>query len=228
MSNNIIETINQWLSDHPQSHAYINAKELAESLGFVIVPYEKKSKGITIEGVNFIFYNEKERLERQHYSIAHELLERHLINENLNQLKLGKITKEELHKIANDYTRYILLPENSFEKNAMKLNYNLFSLKETFITASHELIARRLLDIGNFIITIIDNNNIYLRKSATISIPQNLTALEKKAYELALTTNQYYYIEDYLDDTKQTFLKTHSYPIIEKEFKRVILIGEIE
>ena len=85
---------------------YLNAKELAESLGFVTVPYEKKSKGITIKGVNFIFYNEKERFERQHYSIAHELLERHLINENLNQLKSGNFNKKEI--VVNGRDRSLL------------------------------------------------------------------------------------------------------------------------
>ena len=59
------------------------------------------------------------------------------------------------------------------------MKYDLWELKHRYTTASHEVIAKRLLDLPEpCIITIVDNNAIHFRRGAGIRAPKKLAAPE--------------------------------------------------
>jgi hypothetical protein len=75
----------------------------------------------------------------------------------------------------------LLVPSAWFAADAPALRYDLLELKERYRTASHEVIAWRLLDLPEpCIITVIDNDHVYRRRSNAWPINRQLSEAEEQ------------------------------------------------
>jgi len=107
------------------------------------------------------------RPERRYWAAAHELAE-HLIYQAAQ--RLGLLSEEEWaayrERIANHLAARILLPTNWFCQDGRRLDWDLRALKIRYPTASHETIARRMLDMEEpVIISIFDQGTLTWRRA---------------------------------------------------------------
>jgi len=107
------------------------------------------------------------RAERLHWAAAHELGE-HLAVRVYERLGLdpridGAGARESL---ANHLARRLLLPTRWFSADGIRLQWDLAALKARYTTASHELIARRMLEFEPpTIVSIFDQSRLYFRRA---------------------------------------------------------------
>jgi Zn-dependent peptidase ImmA (M78 family) len=118
--------------------------------------------------------------ERHQWTVAHEIGEHQkaLLLERLGIApeRTGVMAGESL---ANLFAHRLLVPTAWFAAEAPGLDYHLLQLKERYRTASHELIAWRILDLpAPCIITVIDNDRVYKRRSNAWPVNKRLTAAE--------------------------------------------------
>jgi len=107
------------------------------------------------------------RVERQQWAVAHE------IGEALAEQVFGELgiegreaPRQGRETVANAIARAILLPREFFTTDGPALDWDLLALKERYGTASHELIARRMLDCSMPIcISIYDQDRLTWRRS---------------------------------------------------------------
>jgi len=107
------------------------------------------------------------RFERRQFAVAHELGEfaavrvcEHLAI-NPRQMPLGS-----REQVANALAGRLLLPQRWLQKSGEMCQWDLAVLKEMHWTASHELIARRLLDCAPpVVITLFDEGRVTWRRS---------------------------------------------------------------
>lgn len=107
------------------------------------------------------------RPERRHWALAHEIGEHvaHRVFQYLGiDLRLAVPQAREF--VANQMAGRLLLPTVWFEADALATQWDLLALKARYATASHELIARRMLEFPSpAIITIFDQGAVTFRKS---------------------------------------------------------------
>lgn len=107
------------------------------------------------------------RPERLHWAAAHELGE-HLVVQVYGRLGLdsridGSAARESL---ANHLARRLLLPTSWFSADGARVAWDLAALKARYSTASHELLARRMLEFDQpVIVSIFDQGQLYFRRT---------------------------------------------------------------
>ena len=107
------------------------------------------------------------RWERRHWAVAHEIGE-HVAHRVFGQLSVDpRVTAADAReRIATQLASRILLPGPWFSADGPACDWNLLELKSRYTTASHELIARRMLDLEPpVIVTIFDHGQLYFRRS---------------------------------------------------------------
>ncbi|HOM18280.1 MAG TPA: ImmA/IrrE family metallo-endopeptidase [Thermoguttaceae bacterium] len=107
------------------------------------------------------------RPERRYWSAAHELGE-HLVYQVA--AGLGAATEEDLgeyrERIANHLAARILLPTRWFAEDGARVDWDLRLLKSRYPTASHEAIARRMLEMSTpVVITVFDQGMLIWRRA---------------------------------------------------------------
>lgn len=111
----------------------------------------------TLAGQSCILLNDDPRPERRQWAVAHEIGE-HLAPELFH--RTGCEANEDLgvrESLANVFAGRLLLPRTWLACQGGFCDWDLLALKEVFSTASHELIARRMLDFAApVIVTIFD------------------------------------------------------------------------
>jgi hypothetical protein len=113
------------------------------------------------------------RPERVQWAVAHEIGES-LAWQVFSQLDVDPRDAAETSReqVANFLAARILLPTLWFAADARALNGDLFALKQQYATASHELIARRLLDNDTpTIITVFDQGRVTWRRGNAGRVP---------------------------------------------------------
>jgi hypothetical protein len=107
------------------------------------------------------------RLERRHWAVAHEIAEhtayRVFLELGIDPRETAPNTREQ---VANHMAGRILLPSAWFSADGAACGWDLIELKTRYSTASHELIARRMLECRPaVIISIFDQQRISWRRS---------------------------------------------------------------
>lgn len=161
------------------------------------------------------------RRERLQWTVAHE------IGETLAAgvfARLGVDPREApsgaREMVANHLAGRILLPSNWFDSDARDLCWQLPALKQRYSTASHELIARRMLDCSPPIaITIFDNGRRSFRRGNLPGRLPPLAPLEQAAWRVAHETGQQAEYDEF-------HCRVQAWPIHEAEWKREILRTE--
>lgn len=154
----------------------IDAFIVAERLGMVVAwdalqrsraRYVRLHAGEQPCGCPTILVRPDPRAERQQWAVAHEIGE-HLAVAAFGQLGVDprEAPSDARERLAGWLASRLLLPPRWFAEQARACNWELPVLKALFATASHELIARRMLDFEPpVIVTVVDHGSITFRRS---------------------------------------------------------------
>lgn len=107
------------------------------------------------------------RPERRHWALAHEIGE-HLAHRVYRLLGAEPMEARAGSRevVANQLAGRLLVPSDWYREDALDLDWDLPRLKARYSTASHELLARRMLDLPPpVIVTIVDDGRLYFRRS---------------------------------------------------------------
>ncbi len=168
-----------------------------------------------------IFLRSDPRMEREQWAVAHELGE-HAAVEVCAALGLDphELPTAGRETIANQLANRVLLPGGWFTDDGRRVEWDLRALKDRYATASHELIARRMLDfLPSPIITICDQGNITFRRGSHGRRIPAMTPAERGCWLWAHETG-----EDYQRD--DTSMRIRVWAIHEAGWKREIVRTE--
>jgi Zn-dependent peptidase ImmA (M78 family) len=118
--------------------------------------------------------------ERHQWTVAHEIGE-HFKADLLERLGAEPDQTRAMagESLANLFAQRLLVPSCWFASDAPVTGYDLLQLKEQYRTASHEVIAWRLLDLPEpCVVTIVDNDHIHRRRSNAWRVRRELAAPE--------------------------------------------------
>ena len=129
------------------------------------------------------------RREREHWAVAHEIGE-HAAHRVFRQLgvDVGE-TPSARESAANDLAARLLLPGMWFHPDARDCGWHLLALKQRYATASHELIARRMLDMEPaVVISVFDHGGLTFRRGNLFGPAPPLTNEERDCQRRAHST----------------------------------------
>jgi len=177
-------------------------------------------------GQGTIVVGAAERPEREQWAVAHEIGESvaHRVFERLG-VSFDESLPTAREQIANRLASALLLPRRWFAANGRDFDWDLLQLKEQFCTASHELIARRMLEMRPaIVITICDLGRIGWRRSNATARPPSMLAEERAAWRECHRTG---FPTDEMLDGETGLERVRCWPIHEPGWKREILRSEI-
>ncbi|HEY2759176.1 MAG TPA: ImmA/IrrE family metallo-endopeptidase [Pirellulales bacterium] len=126
----------------------------------------KLASGKTSESASILLKHDP-RQERVQWAVAHEIGEC-LTPRIFDQLGIDVrvMPSQAREQVANGFAARLLLPADWFAADGAESDWDLLELKQRYETASHELIARRMLDFPlPVIISVYDNDRLTWRKS---------------------------------------------------------------
>jgi hypothetical protein len=177
-------------------------------------------------GQGTIVVGDAERPEREQWAVAHEIGESvaHRVFERLGvAFEEARPTSREV--VANRFASALLLPRRWFASDGRDLAWDLIALKERYDTASHELIARRMLEMRQpIVITICDLGRVHRRISNVSARPPQMLPEEKAIWQEVHQTGLPAW--ERLDAECGLEL-VHCWPIHEPDWKREILRSEV-
>jgi hypothetical protein len=165
-----------------------------------------------------IFLRPEPTEERHQWTVAHEigehmkpfLLQRLGIEPQRTRAMMGE-------SLANLFAYHLLAPNAWFAADARDVDYDVLELKKRYRTASHEVLAWRLLDLPQpCIITIIDNDHIHRRRSNAWQVRRQLEPAEEKCQR---------YVHYYSRPTRvqEDDWTVQGWPVHQADWKREIL-----
>jgi Zn-dependent peptidase ImmA (M78 family) len=163
------------------------------------------------------------REERRHWALAHEIGE-HVAHRVFGLL--GVVPEETSDNareaVANQLAGRILLPTPWFVDDGRQSNWDLLAMKDRYRTASHELIARRMLENSPpIIVTIIDQTDLYFRRSNVTGRVPPLSECERRCWRDAHRHNRPRRL-------RSATRSVCAWPVHEEGWKREILRTEID
>lgn len=163
------------------------------------------------------------RVERRQWAVAHEIGEQvaHRVFTLLSvDPRIAPANAREM--VANALAGRLLLPWAWFAADAPACAWDLSALKSIYPTASHELIARRMLELPTpVIISIFDQESLYFRRSNVPGSVPPLSAAETRCWRTVHDRNQPH-------ETQDGVLLVQGWPVHEEGWKREILRSEVE
>lgn len=163
------------------------------------------------------------RPERRQWAVAHEIGE-HVAWRVFARLGVDPIVApaNSRESVANALAGRLLLPQTDFRADALELDWDLLALKSRYRTASHELIARRMLDFTPpVIITIFDHARVSFRHSNLSGRPPRPCDAELQCWRRVHEENRPYRSFD----GGQT---VSGWPVHEDGWRREILRAEVD
>jgi hypothetical protein len=208
----------------------IDAVELARALGLALAwDTDQPGRGRVVRLSGFsgtqprgsILLRPEPRRERLQWATAHEIGETcacqvfdHL---GIDPREAPSGARE---MVANQLAGRLLLPREAFVDDGRNTGWDLFELKSRYATASHELIARRMLDFEwPIIITVFDHGRRTWRKGNLGRRPPALLPLEMAARLAAHERG-----EPIVEETP--LCRVQAWPVHEPQWKREILRTE--
>lgn len=208
----------------------IDALDVARTLGMAVAwDARQNGRGRTVRLGAFgggrsqssILVRPEPRPERLQWTVAHE------IGETCAQRVfdfLGVDPREAppaaRESVANQLAGRLLLPRGWFGADARECGWDLYELKHRYPTASHELIARRMLDFApRVVITVVDHGRRTWRQSNLPGQLPPFTAVEQSAWQTAHVT-----AEPATEEVPTC--RVQAWPVHEPEWKREIVRAE--
>jgi Zn-dependent peptidase ImmA (M78 family) len=174
-------------------------------------------------GQKHIFLRPEPTEERHQWTVAHEIGE-HLKPELLSKLGIEPAQTKAMmgESLANLLAHHLLVPTEWLAFDGPDCLYDVLQLKKRYPTASHEVLALRLLDLPEpCIITIVDNNHIYRRKSNAWPIRRQLSPPEAQCQK---------YVNYYsrAHRVRQSGWTVQGWPVHQADWKREILRSVVD
>jgi hypothetical protein len=163
------------------------------------------------------------RREREQWAVAHEIGE-HAAHRVFAAwgVDFREVVPKAREEAANQVAGRLLLPNEWFTADAEEAGWDLVALKARYATASHELIARRMLDCRPaVIISIFDQKALTFRRSNVAGRAPPLSPGETACWREAHARNRPVRIES----GPRT---VQGWPVHEDGWKREILRAEVE
>jgi IrrE N-terminal-like domain len=214
----------------PPSAAPFDALELARALGLEVAWDERQtgrgriarlSRHVGAATRGSILLRPEPRRERLQWAIAHEIGEfcAHRVFERLS-VDPREAPPAARETVANQLSSRILLPRDPFDRQARAGGWDLYDLKARFPAASHELIARRMLDFApGVIVTIFDHGRrTFRRGNLPFRLPP-LSDVESRAWRVA-------HEQSLASVESDGFRRVQAWPVHEPDWKREILRAE--
>jgi Zn-dependent peptidase ImmA (M78 family) len=182
----------------------VDAFAVAEALGMTVARDDRLEHRARLVRLHYaagrsrtsILLAPEPRPERQQWSVAHEIGE-HLAAQACQRLGIGALELPDggRERLANLLANRLLLPGDWFGADGRRFHWDLLTLKQIYATASHELIARRMLDFPTRVmISVYDHNQLTWRRS---NVPGQLPpptreeiSCRRRAYETGETAQQ--------------------------------------
>jgi Zn-dependent peptidase ImmA (M78 family) len=161
--------------------------------------------------------------ERHQWTVAHEIGE-HLKPALLQRLGVAPRETHALagESLANLFAYRLLVPSCWLKSDGPECEYDVLRLKALYRTASHEVIAWRLLDLPEpCVITILDNDHVHRRRSNSCRVTRALEPVERRCQEYV----HYYSRPHVLREENWT---VHGWPVHQADWKREILRSVVE
>ncbi len=163
------------------------------------------------------------RWEREQWSVAHEIGEhsahRVFARLGVDPRETGPSARE---GVANQLAGRLLLPTPWFAADASACGWDLAALKVRYATASHELIARRMLECRPpVIVSIFDQTQVYFRRSNVPGRVPPPSAAEMECWRSVHEGNR-------AEQTYDGPRTIQGWPVHEEGWTREILRTEVE
>lgn len=158
------------------------------------------------------------RLERRHWAVSHEVGE-HVAGTLFERLDVDPVgvPADSRERVANVFAGRLLLPTGWFVADGHLAEWDLFALKATYRTASHELIARRMLDCCEpIVLTIFDHGQLTLRRRSPQGRVPPLLPAELDAQRRA-------HCDGTASSRRGPWGRVRAWPVHEPEWKREII-----
>jgi Zn-dependent peptidase ImmA (M78 family) len=170
-----------------------------------------------------IFLKPEPTEERHQWTVAHEIGE-HLKVPLLERLGIDPRETRAMagESLANLLAHHLLVPACWFTSDAPQLGYDVLELKQRYRTASHEVLALRLLDLPEpVIITIVDNDHVSRRRSNAWRVRKQLEPVEQRCQR---------YVNHYSRPKvlREDGWTVHGWPVHQADWKREILRSVVE
>jgi Zn-dependent peptidase ImmA (M78 family) len=178
----------------------VDAIDVADGLGLVVarddaMPYRGRfvrlaERNIEGGGVGTIVVGAAERPEREQWAVAHEIGESvvYRVFERLG-VSFDEALPVARERVANRFASSLLLPRRWFAADGCEFGWDVLALKDRYCTASHEQIARRMLEMRPpVVITLCDHGRVRWRRSNVGSRPPGLLAEERSVWRSAHVT----------------------------------------
>jgi hypothetical protein len=178
------------------------------------------------ESIGTIVVGAAERPEREHFAVAHEIGES-VAYRVFNRLGVSfdESFATAREQVANRLASALLLPRRWFAIDGCECDWDLLTLKDRYATASHELIARRMLAMRPaVVITLCDQGRIIWRRSNATARPPGLIGEEQQAWQQCHHTGS---TADVLIDGETGLERVRGWAVHEPGWKREILRSEI-
>ncbi|WP_428304427.1 ImmA/IrrE family metallo-endopeptidase [Lacipirellula sp.] len=213
---------------------------LADRLGLVVARDQPVANGALQPRARFvklargvapaaetIFLAEEPRRERRHWAVAHEIGEsrafRVFAEFDVDPSEAPPAARE---AVANALAGALLLPREWFVRDGARVDWDLFELKAMYATASHELIARRMLEAPPaIIVTLADQGRCVWRRSSSSHRPPPLTPPERDAWTTAHQQGRPVQCER--AELPEGIVDVRAWPIHEEGWKREIIRTEL-
>jgi hypothetical protein len=178
----------------------VNAVELARRSGYPVLWDDHQSGRARVAAVRggpgrrprpAIFLRREPRPERIQWAVAHEIGEQ-LTAEVFLRLHIEPAEAiDSREQIASALATRLLLPGDWFARDAADFDFDLAQLKARYATASHELVARRMLDLPTpVLITIFDHGKLEFRRWNQPRRPPSLSRTEQRLWQCAHESGQ--------------------------------------
>ena len=124
--------------------------------------------------------------------------------------------------LVNLFADRLLTPPAWFRDEARASGFDLLALKRRFATASHELLAFRLLDLDEpCVITVVDNGSVTRRRGNAHRVTKELSRAERRCLEQVQRYSR-------PCDLSEEGWRVQGWPVHEADWKREILRSVLE
>lgn len=206
----------------------VDAVQLASAGGLSVAldrAQRERARVVRLRGQSrgSIFLRPEPRAERRQWAVAHELGE--ILSQRVFDtlgVDPAEVSPRAREAVANEFAARLLLPSRWFFADARSCDWNVPELKQRYVTASHELIARRYLD-GPIavVITVFDNDRLTFRRANLAYRPPPLSPEEQECQRIVHETSAAHV-------HAETARRIQGWPVHEPDWKREILRTECD
>jgi IrrE N-terminal-like domain len=226
----IDETVKHFLKASRVHGPPVDAITIAHCLGFAMIWDERQTGRARIAMIAprrgrlprpTIFLRPDPRPERVQWALAHEIGEAAMESVlDKASLQADQLQEQAREQFANRFAGRLLLPSAWFATSVHDCNHDLLALKQTYPTASHELIGWRMLDLPNpAIISLFDQGRLQSRRSNLLAHTPPLTSNETDAWRQAHQSGELV--------RRELPVRIDAWPIHEPAWKREIVRMEV-